>query len=88
LEQLQGLAAAGTTLVLVSHHVEEIVPAIETVILLKGGRVHRRGNRQAMLTGEVLSELFEVPIRVADGPFGRQAADVAGDLAGDLAGDP
>jgi len=77
LEQLQRLAEAGTTLVLVSHHVEEFVPAIETVILLKGGRVHRRGARQRMLTGEVLSELFEVPIRVAAGPFGRPTADLA-----------
>lgn len=81
LEQLQQIAEAGTTLVLVSHHVEEIIPAIHSVVLLKAGRVLAHGDRETMLTSQTLSDLYEAPIRVATGPHGRQLAEVDMTLA-------
>ena len=37
MELVRGIARAGTTLVLITHHIEEIVPEVERVILLTAG---------------------------------------------------
>ena len=58
------VAEAGTTLILVTHQVEEIIPAMSHVVFLKRGRVLRQGPRTAVLTDEHLSELFEMPVRL------------------------
>ena len=46
MEHVRAVARAGTTLVLVTHHTEEIVPEIGRVLLLEG-RPHRRRRRRA-----------------------------------------
>lgn len=64
LEILRQLAQRGVTLLLVTHHVEEILPEIDHVVLLREGRVLRAGNKAGVLTGEALTETFGMPIRV------------------------
>jgi len=64
LETLAKLADLGKTLILVTHHVEEIIPAIARVILLKEGRVFSDGPKEDALRAEPLSHLFGLPIRV------------------------
>ncbi len=64
LESLRALARGGTTLLLVTHHVEEILPEIGQVLLLKDGRVVRQGDKAATLTDEALAEAFGLPVRV------------------------
>ncbi len=64
LEVLRALARGGTTLLLVTHHIEEIVPEIRQVLLLKQGRVLRQGDKVATLTDAALGEAFDMPIRV------------------------
>lgn len=59
---LNRVAEAGTTLILVTHQVEEIVPAISHVVFLRRGRVWRQGLRGDMLNAAHLSELFEMPM--------------------------
>src|SRR5262245_9788214 len=39
LEDLRGVAQRGTTLLVVTHHAEEILPEIDRVVLLRGGRI-------------------------------------------------
>ncbi len=63
-DTMRHLAQQGITLVLVTHHSEEIVPEIERVILLRGGRIFADGDRQALLTDPTLSEVFGGPVRV------------------------
>lgn len=65
LETLRALARGGTTLLLVTHHVEEILPEIDQVLLLKNGRTLREGDKAATLTDTALGEAFGMPIRVA-----------------------
>ncbi len=55
------LANAGRSLVLVTHHVEDIVPSIERVVMLREGRVARDGRAKEVLSSESLSELFDIP---------------------------
>ena len=66
MERVRQIAREGTTLVLVTHHIEEIVPEIERVILLRDGRVMASGPKRDMLTAARLSELFESPISIEE----------------------
>ncbi|HLX69731.1 MAG TPA: ATP-binding cassette domain-containing protein [Verrucomicrobiae bacterium] len=45
-------------LVLVTHHVEEIMPVFSHVLLLKNGRALAAGRKSEMLSGKLLSEAF------------------------------
>lgn len=58
------VARAGTTLILVTHQVEELVPAISKVVFLKRGRILAEGSRDVMVTSERLSQLFDAPIEI------------------------
>lgn len=64
LESLRKLAQTGTTLLLVTHHVEEILPEIEQVVLLREGRVVYQGHKDDVLTGEHLTAAFGMAIQV------------------------
>jgi iron complex transport system ATP-binding protein len=77
MERVRAVARTGTTLVLVTHHTEEIVPEIGRVLLLKDGRVAGDGPTAQMLTAEHLGKLFDVPVaveRVGDYLYARPAA--------------
>ena len=64
LGMLRELARDGVTLILVTHHIEEIVPEINRIILLKGGRVLADGTRAELLERDRLSEAFGGMVRV------------------------
>jgi iron complex transport system ATP-binding protein len=64
METVRRLAREGTTLILVTHHVEEIVPEISRVVLLRHGRVAFAGPPDEALTGERLTETFGAPMAV------------------------
>jgi iron complex transport system ATP-binding protein len=63
-ETLRRLAREGTGLVLVTHHLGDILPEIERVILMRGGRIVADGPRGKILTEARLSELFDAPVRI------------------------
>ena len=70
LESLRTLARGGTTLLLVTHHIEEIVPEIGRVLLLREGKALRHGDKAGVLTDEALSEAFGMRVRVGrDGDY-------------------
>jgi iron complex transport system ATP-binding protein len=63
-ETLRRLAGEGTGLVLVTHHLGDILPEIERIILMRGGEIVGDGAREELLTEARLSELFHTPIRI------------------------
>jgi iron complex transport system ATP-binding protein len=63
-QTMQRLAQEGTGLVLVTHHLGDILPEIERVILMRSGRIVGDGPRQELLTETRLSELFGAPVRI------------------------
>jgi iron complex transport system ATP-binding protein len=63
-EEMQQLARAGLGILLVTHHVAEIIPEMERVVMLKGGRISADGPKEEILTSERLSELFGVQVRL------------------------
>jgi iron complex transport system ATP-binding protein len=72
LQQLSGLARGGTTLLLVSHRIEEIIPEIQRVVLLKDGSVVGDGPTADLLREEPLSALYGLPLRVVSSGGCRQ----------------
>lgn len=64
LDAMSSLARDGIGIVLVTHHVSEIIPEIERVVVLKDGRVFADGPKTALLTSERLSALFDVAVNV------------------------
>jgi len=57
-----GRKKAGPTLVLVTHHVEEIMPVFSHVLLLKAGNVLAGGGKRSVLRSRLLSAAFESPV--------------------------
>jgi iron complex transport system ATP-binding protein len=63
-ETLRRLAREGTGLLLVTHHLSDILPEIERIILMRDGRIVGDGPRAELLTEARLSELFDAPVRI------------------------
>lgn len=61
---IRRLMQEGRTILLVTHHIHEIPPEINRVILMSRGKIVGDGAKAAMLTDERLSRLFDVPIHV------------------------
>jgi iron complex transport system ATP-binding protein len=51
-------------LVLVTHHVDEIMPSFSHALLLRAGQVVAAGPRQQVLTSQNLSRIFGAPLRL------------------------
>jgi iron complex transport system ATP-binding protein len=64
LATMSELAAEGIGIVLVTHHVEEIIPEIERVVMLRDGRVYADGRKEEILTSARLSALFGLDVEV------------------------
>jgi iron complex transport system ATP-binding protein len=62
IERVRAIARQGTTILLVTHHVGEIMPEIERVILLRRGRVAFDGPKSAVLTSSRLSDMFDAQL--------------------------
>ena len=71
MERVRQIAREGTTLILITHHIEEIVPEIGRVLLLRDGRIVADGPKRSVLTAEELGGLFDAPIAIdeADGYY-------------------
>jgi iron complex transport system ATP-binding protein len=57
---------AAPTMILVTHHVEEIVPLFSHVIILKAGAVLAAGPRARALNSRNLSIAFDAPVRLSN----------------------
>jgi iron complex transport system ATP-binding protein len=63
-DTMRELAHSGIGILLVTHHVSEIIPEIERVVLLHEGRVLADGPKSTILSEENLSSLFGVAVRL------------------------
>lgn len=67
LDIIRALMGQGKTMILVSHHIHEIPPDMNRVILLKHGRILADGNKADLFTNKVLSDLFDTRLRLLQG---------------------
>ena len=63
-EAMSELARSGVGVVLVTHHVDEIIPEIDRVVMLREGRIVADGTKSALLTSGRLSALFGTSVDV------------------------
>ncbi|MEI6873174.1 MAG: ATP-binding cassette domain-containing protein, partial [Verrucomicrobiota bacterium] len=55
----------GPSILLVTHHVEEIAKGFTHLLLLQRGRVAASGPIETTLTKDLLSELYEIPLHLS-----------------------
>ena len=60
----QSRSRGAPTLVLVTHHVEEIMPVFSRVLILKNGHVQAAGKKPNVLNSKNLSDAFEARMRL------------------------
>jgi iron complex transport system ATP-binding protein len=65
-EMLRRLARQGTGILMITHHIADILPEIRRVILMRDGRIVADGAKDRLLRAEVLSELFGVRVEVTE----------------------
>ncbi|MDD4136325.1 MAG: ATP-binding cassette domain-containing protein [Methanoregula sp.] len=63
-QTIRKIAQSGTGIILVTHNLQDIIPEITRVILMKNGRFVEDGPKEALLTDQHIGQLFDVPVRV------------------------
>jgi iron complex transport system ATP-binding protein len=63
-QTLRKLARHGTGILLVTHHLADIPPEIERVVMLSQGKIVADGPKAKLLTKSRLQELFGVPVTI------------------------
>ena len=66
LDLVRGCMKKGKTVLLVTHHIHEIPPEVQRVVLLKKGKIVQDGPKKAALTETHLSDLFDCPIALVE----------------------
>ena len=51
--------------VLITHYPEDIIPEIKRLVMVKEGKLFADGAKEDMLTDQMMSSLFDVPLQVA-----------------------
>ena len=72
LRQLRGLCEGSTTLLMITHQVDALIPEITRVVCLQEGQVVQDGPSDEILTGPRLSALFDTPLQVVSAAGYRQ----------------
>jgi iron complex transport system ATP-binding protein len=65
-ESIQKIANTGKSVILVTHNLQDIIPEINRVVLIRGGRIFKDGKKGDILTDSNLSELFSLPVKVLE----------------------
>jgi iron complex transport system ATP-binding protein len=61
---MRKIAKSGTSVILVTQNLPDIIPEISRVILMKSGRIYRDGPKELMLTAGNISRLFSTPVEI------------------------
>jgi iron complex transport system ATP-binding protein len=65
-EVLRKLAGNGISILMVTHHLPDIIPEIRRVVLMREGRVALDGPKERVLEAGALSGLFGIPVEVLE----------------------
>jgi iron complex transport system ATP-binding protein len=63
---LRELAQRGVAIVLITHHIGDILPEMERVVMMREGKIVADGKKSVLLTASRLSELFGREIQVSE----------------------
>ncbi len=65
-EIFRKLAQNGISLIMVTHHLPDIIPEIARVVLIRNGRIFCDGRKDQVIQSEALSRLFGIPVEVLE----------------------
>ncbi|MFT4114633.1 MAG: ABC transporter ATP-binding protein [Silvibacterium sp.] len=65
-EALRLVVQQGTGVIMVTHHLADILPEMNRVIMMRDGRIFADGTKQELLTSEHLRELFGVDVTLLE----------------------
>ena len=65
-DALRVVAQQGTGIIMVTHHLADILPEINRVIMMQSGRIVADGPRQQLITAARLRELFGVEVALTE----------------------
>lgn len=63
--------ADGPTVILVTHHIEEIVPALQNTLILSAGRIHSRGRTHDVVTRDTIETVYNTRLARIEQNAGR-----------------
>jgi len=65
-DALRVVAQQGTGIIMVTHHLADILPEIDRVIMMRAGRIVADGPRQDLITVKQLRDLFGVQVTLTE----------------------
>jgi iron complex transport system ATP-binding protein len=63
---LRKLAQEGTGIMLITHHIADIPPEIDRILMMQDGRIVADGPKSELLTAKRLSALFKTEVRLSE----------------------
>jgi iron complex transport system ATP-binding protein len=63
-EAMRALAHSGIGIVLVTHHLSDVIPEIDRVVLMRRGKIQADGKKEDLLESEQISRLFGLHVDV------------------------
>jgi len=63
-ETMRELAQSGIGIVLVTHHLSDVIPEIDRVVLMRNGKIQADGRKNDLLNPEEISRLFDIPVDI------------------------
>jgi iron complex transport system ATP-binding protein len=63
-EAMRSLAQSGIGIVLVTHHLSDVIPEIDRVVLMRNGKIQADGRKDDLLEPEQISRLFGLRVEV------------------------
>jgi len=63
-ETMRELAQSGIDIVLVTHHLSDVIPEIDRVVLMRNGKIQADGRKNDLLNPEEISRLFDIPVDI------------------------
>jgi iron complex transport system ATP-binding protein len=63
---MRKLAQQGTGIMLITHHIADIPPEIDRILMMREGRIIADGSKEELLTAERLSELFKTGVQLSE----------------------
>lgn len=66
LRLLRSFCAEEHAMIITTHHIDEIIPEIERVVLLSQGRIVADGPKAEVLTSAALSQLYQTQLRISE----------------------
>ncbi|WP_433983342.1 ATP-binding cassette domain-containing protein [Tunturiibacter empetritectus] len=63
---MRRLAQQGTGIMLITHHIADIPPEIDRILMMREGRIVADGSKAELLTAERLSDLFKTEVQLSE----------------------